>query len=108
MVRVSLTFLAAVPVGHHVTAIALEVRSLFDAGYKPSQEVILCDDDTRIVYAAYGVGTDAMTYETIHFPPSGNYRISPVVPPLRGRVTSCVVLSGSDSAVTVLMVEPDR
>jgi hypothetical protein len=111
MVRVNVGFAAAIPVGHHVTVLPLEMRSLFSGDYSPSKAFILCDDDTRVVYTARGVGSESMTYESIHFDPDSPFRISASVPPLRGRVVSCLVRQDSGDSVyneTILGVEPDR
>lgn len=108
-VRLTLSFLAPIPVGHHVTAIALELR-VSDSNFIPIKNRVVCDDDTRVVWAPHGVGAETMTYESLHFPPDSSFRASPTVPPLRGRVTSCVVWSDSGERIdnkTVLGIEPD-
>lgn len=112
MVRLTLEFLAPIPVGNHVTALPLESRALLGFGgenWLPSRLMILCDDDTRVVYTARGVGSDTMTYDSITFPPDSNLRLAQT-PPLRGRVRACVVRSDSGDTVqmqTILVVEPD-
>lgn len=108
-VRVTLSFLAPIPVGHHVTALPLELR-VTESNFIPIKNLIVCDDDTRVVWAPRGVGDETMTYESLHFPPNSSFRVSPTIAPLRGRVTSCVVRSEGGERVeleTVLGVEPD-
>ncbi len=111
MIRVVLDFSAPIPIGHHVTAIPLETRALlgFGADWVPSRLMILCDDDTRIVYTTRGVGSETMTYESLTLADDSPVRFAPV-PPLRGIVRSCVVRSDSGDTVynqTILVVEPD-
>lgn len=108
-VRVSLRFLAPIPVGHHVTVLPLEMR-VTETNFIPIKNPIVCDDETRVVWAPHGVGAETMTYESIHFAPDSSFRVSQTVAPLRGRVTSCVVRSEGGERVeleTVLGVEPD-
>lgn len=111
MVRLTLPFLAPIPVGNHITALPLETRVLLDFGgdnWIPSRSMIVCDDDTRVVYTTRGIGSDAMTYESITLD-GGSIRIAQT-PPLRGRVRGCVVRSDSGERIqmeTVLVVEPD-
>lgn len=112
-VLLNLSIFAPVPVGNHVTVIPLERRALLDfsgQSWVPTQTGIVCDDDTRIVYTARGVGHESMTYDAIAFAPDSNVRVSQSQPPLRGRVTSCVVRSDQGDSVfltTILGVEPD-
>jgi len=111
MVRVTLDFFAPIPIGHHVTAIPLETRAFLGLGsdWVPSRLMILCDDDTRVVYTTRGIGSETMTYESLTLADDSPVRFAPM-PPLRGHVRSCVVRSDSGDTVymqTILEVEPD-
>ena len=114
MLRIELEILAPIPVGHHVTAIPLERKQLLDFSggdnWLPTSQMIVCDDDTRIVYTARGVGSATMTYEAIAFDHDSSVRVSRALAPLRGRVVSCVVRTDWGDNVTmgtVLTIEPD-
>lgn len=114
MIHIEAPFLAPVPVGHRVTLLGVEYLSspLFGgpSRWEKLDYFLVCDEDTRIVYADQMVRlhTEA-TYEQLRFA-SDSYRLSQSQPPLRGRVGSCVVLSDHGERVhlrTVLGIEPD-
>ncbi len=100
-VLLDLPLFAPIPVGHHASVIALEscatLLSLFGARpaeeWKPLTDVVVCDEDTRVIYAARGIGLHPeATYEHIRFS-APTTRVSLSQPLRRGRVTSCQALS---------------
>lgn len=109
---------APIPVGHRVTVLALDWFgsgiALFTGGqpaqWQLSKKILVCDENTRIVYAERGTPlSDDATYEQIVFR-DGSFRISQAVAPLRGTVRSCVVITdnGDNNYMrTLLGVEPD-
>ena len=114
MLRIKLEIIAPIPVGHHVTAIPLEHKQVIDfsggENWLPTSTMIVCDDTTRIVYTARGVGSESMTYEALAFDPGSSLRMSNALAPIRGTVTSCVVRTDYGDGIrmeTVLGVEPD-
>ena len=100
-VLVDLAFLAPIPVGHRVTVLPLEAYetplTLFGptppGSWKPIEQLLVCDEDTRILYADRIIGLHPeASYEHIRFV-DDTRRVSASQPPLRGRVVSCVALS---------------
>jgi hypothetical protein len=97
-----LPLFAPIPVGHRVTVIALEAHhtpiGALLGGAQAGQwfaipDVVVCDEDTRIVYADRSAGLHPQaTYERISFS-TPSRRMSLGQPPRRGRVVSCVVLT---------------
>jgi hypothetical protein len=100
-VLLDLAFLAPIPVGHRVTVLALEAYgtplSLFGpaqpGAWRPIDQLLVADETTHILYSDRSIGLHAeATYEHIRFI-DDTRRVSAAQPPLRGRVSSCVVLS---------------
>jgi hypothetical protein len=111
VIKVQASFVAAIPHGHHVTVFALEIQGLFSSEFSPTKQVIICDDDTRVVYANRGIGGEDFFYHSLELGPDSPFRISPTLPPLRGRVVACTVRTDSGSTVyneTTLLIEPDQ
>ncbi|MFO0559261.1 MAG: hypothetical protein U0269_14695 [Polyangiales bacterium] len=118
IIRVDAPFIAPVPVGHRVTVLALDwfatPIALFGGGqpgqWQVSKKIIVCDENTRIVYAEKSTPlSDDASYEQLTFR-DGSFRISQSVAPLRGVVRSCIVQSDHGDNVynrTLLNVEPD-
>ena len=117
-VLVELQFVAPIPVGHLVSLVSVEqltspLSSLFGGGtsgqWNPMPGLIACDEDTRIIYADRNLGLrPESTYEQVLFT-DDTLRLSTVRAPLRGRVTSCLVLSDHGERVylrTMLGLEP--
>lgn len=117
MIRIDASCIAPVPVGHRVTVLAVDALvtplAIFTAAtpghWEVSKHVIVCDEDTRIVYAdvTSQLREDA-TYEQITFK-SAERRISQLVAPLRGVVRACTVITDNGDQTymrTVLHVEP--
>lgn len=118
IVRVEASFLAPVPVGHRVTVLALDYLTteiaLFSAPpparWLVSKKIILCDENTKIVYVDRSTPlSDDTTYEQLIFR-DASFRISQAVAPLRGTVRSCLVVTdnGDNNYMrTLIGVEPD-
>lgn len=117
MIRVDASCIAPVPVGHRVTILAVDYLvtplAIFTAPtpgrWEVSKNVIVCDEDTRVVYADVTSELhDDATYERIIFK-SAERRISQLVAPLRGTVRSCTVLTDNGDQTymrTLLNVDP--
>ncbi|MGZ3417499.1 MAG: hypothetical protein ACXVEF_27380 [Polyangiales bacterium] len=70
------------------------------AQFSPTKQMIVCDDDTRVVYTSRSIGGSNLFYDSIQFAPDSSFRVSPVLPPLRGRVVGCTVRTDNgDSGV---------
>jgi hypothetical protein len=118
MIRVDASCIAPVPVGHRVTVLAVDYLvtplAIFTTPtpgrWEVSPHVIVCDEDTRVVYADVTSQLhDDATYEQITFK-SPERRISQLVAPLRGVVRACTVLTDNGDQTymrTLLNVEPD-
>jgi hypothetical protein len=96
-----LAFLAPIPVGHRVTVLALEhyatPLSLFgpvpEGSWRPMEQFLVCDEDTHVLYSDRSIGLHVeASYEHIRFI-DDTRRVSSAQAPMRGRVSSCVVLS---------------
>jgi hypothetical protein len=115
-VLLDLPIFAPIPVGHHVSVVPLEscasLLALLGATrapeWRPIADVVLCDEDTHVLYAARGVGLHPeATYEHIAFE-GQTMRVSLSQPLRRGRVVSCTALSDRGERVffqTLLGVE---
>ena len=114
-IPVEVPFFAPVPVGHRVTLLGIETRSvgLFGGGpgaWERSPYFLVIDENTRVIYA------DSMarlhveaTYESLRFL-DDTARVSQSQPPLRGQVVSTIALSDHGDSVyvrTVLRIAPD-
>lgn len=107
-----LALYAPIPVGHRVSVVPIEsyVTPLF--GGKASWQVLgtplVCDEDTRIIYADRNVGlSPETTYEQICFK-SQETRVSQSKPPVRGVVLACLALYDYGDSVhmhTILRIE---
>jgi hypothetical protein len=111
-VRIDVPVYAPIPVGHRVSVLYLKYRGiqLFggESRWEPAKQVVVCDESTRIVYADRSIQLHPeSTYEQLAFE-TERMRFSQVRPPLRGTVTSCVVLTDSGDSVylhTLLGIE---
>jgi hypothetical protein len=118
MIRVEASCIAPVPVGHRVTILAVDALVTPIAIFSPStpvhwevsKHVIVCDEDTRIVYADVTSQLhDDATYDQLTFK-RAERRISQLVAPLRGVVRACTVITDNGDQTymrTLLHVEPD-
>ena len=107
-----LALYAPIPVGHRVSVVSVETHMTPLFGGAASWQVLgtplVCDEDTRIIYADRNVGLHPeTTYEQIRFK-DAETRVSQTKPPVRGVVLACLALYDYGDSVhmhTILRIE---
>lgn len=99
--KLEVPVIAPIPVGHHVTVFRLEranERLLGGTEWVEHEMMIVCDDDTRIVYTGRFVPAESLRYDAIRLDQT---RCRIAANPVRGVVTACAVLTDHGDGVAM-------